>query len=251
MQLSALTLRLLLLLVPGAIAAAIVEALTAHKPWTAFRFMLYGVLLSPGAYLMQHLVLLLCSVTRVLFTRVWIAPTLTFWNALVDTSKTIDLGEVGYSCFFAVALGYAMTGFVNHKYLYKTARLIGVSKRLGDADIWSYTLNLQDVGWVWVRDHRRGLVYEGWVKAFSDRPPIREILLSEVKVYPDYDDIDGREEQMYCVPAVYLSGRDGDFTIEIPVIEQKGADDEQGQTCARESQGGDREGGRMETQTSS
>ncbi len=73
-----------------------------------------------------------------------------------------------------------------------------------------------DVEWVWVRDHTRNLVYEGYIQAFSDTTPLREILLSEVKVYSNES-----SELLYKIPILYLGRNPNELTIEIPPISRE------------------------------
>lgn len=78
---------------------------------------------------------------------------------------------------------YAVSAIIYHKLPLKVTRKLNASSKFGDEDLWAYFLNSKDVDWVWVRDHARDLVYEGWVQAFSVTSPVREIMLRDVRVY--------------------------------------------------------------------
>lgn len=88
----------------------------------------------------------------------------------------------------------------------------------GELDVWGYTLNLKEVVWVTVRDHKNDLIYDGWVQAFSDDSRDAEVLLRDVSVYKN-----STGEKLYQVGGVYLSRNREDISIEcrtLPIDEQ-------------------------------
>lgn len=208
MNISDLTLRLIFLLIPGAIAALIVEKLTFHRNWSMFSFILYSFLLGIGAYFSHQLVLVVCG-----YIAGCSSKSLVFWDALFNISTKISLKEIALTCLLAVVVGYLVSAVMNHKLLFKSAKLVRISKKFGDEDIWAYFLNSRDVTWVWVRDHPRKLIYEGWVQSFSVESSIRELLLREVKVFSNADGT-----FLYSVPAMYVNGKSTDLTLELPKL---------------------------------
>lgn len=54
MEISELTLKLVLLLVPGAIASMMFEKLTVHKKWTPFQFVTNSILMGGLSYLLAQ-----------------------------------------------------------------------------------------------------------------------------------------------------------------------------------------------------
>ena len=208
MNISDLTLRLIFLLMPGAIAALVVEKLTFHRRWSIFSFILHSFLLGIGAYFFHQLLIYLCG----LITR-YNTKSLIFWDALFNTSIKISLKEIALTCILAIVIGYLISAVINHKLLFKSAKVFRVSKKYGDEDLWAYFLNSPDVKWIWVRDHTRKLIYEGWVQSFSVESSLREMLLREVKVFSNADGA-----FLYGVPAMYVSGKSTDLTLELPKI---------------------------------
>jgi hypothetical protein len=208
MNISDLTLRLIFLLMPGAIAALIVGKLTFHRRWSIFSFILHSFLLGVGTYLLYQLILHLCG-----YIAGCDSKSLIFWDALFDMNIRISLKEIGLSCLFAIAIGYVASAIINHKLLFKSAKFVRVSNKFGDEDIWAYFLNSRNVTWIWVRDHPRKLIYEGWVQSFSVESSNREVLLREVKVFSNTDGA-----FLYSVPAMYISGKATDLTLELPKL---------------------------------
>ena len=208
MNISDLTLRLILLLTPGAIAALIVEKLTFHRNWSIFSFVLHSFLLGFGAYFFHQLLIYLWG----LITR-YDTKSLIFWDALFNMSTKISLKEIALTCLLAVVVGYLVSAIINHKLLFRSGKLLRVSRKFGDEDLWAYFLNSPEVTWVWVRDHARKLIYEGWVQSFSVESSTRELLLREVKVFSN-----ANGTFLYSVPAMYLSGKSTDLTLELPKL---------------------------------
>jgi hypothetical protein len=134
-----------------------------------------------------------------------------FLEALLDSRRSIDSSEVAWGCVIAVANGFLLSALINRKFLNRFAQRIGVTKKFGDYDVWSYLHNstTDSVRWVRVRDHRHNLCYEGYVEAFSDTNANNELFLRQVKVFHNDD---GR--LLYEVPGVYLSQDPEDIALE-------------------------------------
>lgn len=213
MNVSDLTVRLIVLLIPGILAALIVEKLTHHRPWSAFTFALNSVLLGFGSYAFHQLILCVWELKALSSESPYNPKTITFWTSLFDKDTSISLAEVALTCIFAVIIGYLVSASIHHKLVFRIAKQFGVSNKFGDEDVWAYFLNSKDVEWIWVRDHSRGLVYEGWVQLFSVTTTIRELLLREVRVYTN-----DSSEFLYEVPAMYISRATPDITIQLPIF---------------------------------
>jgi hypothetical protein len=69
--------------------------------------------------------------------------------------------------------------------------------------------------YVYVRDYDKQKVFSGWVRAFSESPDARELLLRNVQVF----DLEGRF--LYEVPLMYIGRKRDSIDIEFPVTEAK------------------------------
>ena len=181
MELSVLTLRVVLLFFPGVLCALIVHALTIQRERTTPQFLtsafVYGVSTD----------LLLAGLRTVYagFAKLsgWAAPPrVTFFNVLTNEKARIAWGEIGLSAIVALLLGLVMAVVLNNNLLHKAAARIGISRRFGEVDVWGYFFNSPQIRWVAVRDLAADTVYEGWVEAFSDTGAAPEILLRDVTV---------------------------------------------------------------------
>ena len=84
-------------------------------------------------------------------------------------------------CFVAI-LGTLMAAVANRRLLYRwIAQPLGI-QRYGDEDVWTFLMHSKGSEWIFLRDHRHGLVYKGWIQLYSDSGPSRELLLNDVEV---------------------------------------------------------------------
>jgi len=193
MDLTEFGLRLVLLFIPGIICAGLIDTLTTHRQTTQFRFTLRALIWGVVSYGFLSL----------------FKPDLSFFNALSDTSVNPSIPEAAIATGVAVVLALTTTYIVTHKLHFRIAQKLRLTRRYGDQDIWGYLFNSTDVDWAVVRDHKRKLVYDGFVKLFSDDSKNAELYMTDVRVY---DNASG--DHLYDVPGMYLSLDRTDMTIE-------------------------------------
>jgi hypothetical protein len=136
-----------------------------------------------------------------------------FTNALRDVSSA-SVADIGGAtvCALPVALAWA---FISHKdLLNRLAARTGIAARFGCEDVWDYLFKrvipkARDQ-WVYVRDGKLGVVYFGYISAYSEFGDERELIISDVSVFSNED---GKE--LYSVQSVYVSRDRDDLTIEI------------------------------------
>ena len=133
-------------------------------------------------------------------------------EALFNETVPVRWGELviasGVSMVLAVAASYAH----QWKLINRFGQSIGATSRYGDEDVWEYFHNSFETGlWMFVRDHKLGLVYFGWIDSYSESGQDRELLLRDVQVFSNEED-----ELLYEVPVLYVARQRDDFTLEIP-----------------------------------
>lgn len=184
MEISALTLRVLLLFFPGVLCAMLVHVLTRQRDDAPARFLTSAFVLGMSSYLLLYLGRELCDGIAQLFGAPRPLP-MTFFAALMDEKKRIASGEIALAAVVAVPLAAAVSAAVNHKLLQNLARRMKVTRRFSEPDVWTLLFNSPDLKWVIVRDLGHDLTFRGWVEAFSDRVDGErsELLLKHVTVY--------------------------------------------------------------------
>jgi hypothetical protein len=104
---------------------------------------------------------------------------------------------------------------INYKFAGNLLRKIGATKSFGQEDVWDFVFNSPEPAaeYVYVRDYEKQKVFSGWVRAFSESPDARELLLRDAQVF----DLEG--QLLYEVPLMYIGRQRDNIDIEFPVPE--------------------------------
>ncbi len=215
---SELTVKLIILLLPGAVSTLIFGKLILHKEWDSFKFVLHSILFGAFSFLILQIVLNLLNLISDSFIK-----TLSIWSTITDSQK-IPYAEIGYSTLISIILAFVVSKIENKKIVSKVAKRFGISNKYGDENLFSRFLNSSSTDYVYVRDIKNNLTYHGWVKSFSESENVSEVRLCDVIVYSYYNC-----EYIYEVPEVYLSFSKHDIIIEKANVELKPENDGQEQ----------------------
>ena len=226
MEISEFTFKLLLLFFPGILCAYIVDHLTIHRPRQAFFFLLQSFVFGLVSYFTYWFGLRIIQ----LFWPVKINPDIAFLRSLINSDIIFSFREIAIVAGVAIIIACIFTVISRFKFFNRFARFIGLTKTFGELDVWGYLMNMKEVVWVTVRDHKNDLIYDGWVQAFSDDSKDAEILLRDVSLYKN-----STGEKLYQAGAVYISRNREDISIEcrtLPIDERvkwKEDENDQGQ----------------------
>ena len=205
MELSNLLIRVIFLILPGAIASAFYKKLkgkVSRKDWEDLREIVIFSVLSYSLY----------GLCTALFTKIgYPLPngTFTSFQAFFDEKIPIEWHELLYASIVGILLSVVASYVHRYKLITRFGAFIGATQTIGDDDVWEFFHNAPDV-WVDVRDHKHDLVYECWIQVYSDPYQDRELLLRDVKVYRN-----STGEYLYDLDAVYLSRSKDELTIEV------------------------------------
>ncbi|HST57601.1 MAG TPA: DUF6338 family protein [Longimicrobium sp.] len=199
MELSALTVRVVLLFFPGVLCALILHALTSHRDRTTAQFLTSAFVLGVCTYLALAGTRGACA---------WIArgagwelpPEITFFKVLTDERARISWGEIAFSAILAALLALAVAAARNYNLLHRVAERLRISRQFGETDVWGHFMNSPEVRWISVRDLAADRVYQGWLDAFSDAGADPQLLLRDVEVYQN-----STGAKLYDRKRVYLS----------------------------------------------
>ncbi|MCU0370364.1 MAG: hypothetical protein MUC31_03025 [Bacteroidales bacterium] len=204
---TALTIKLIIILIPGAIATIVFGKLILHKEWSNFKFILYSILFGIFSFLALQL---LIEVLNCLFELK--ISSLTIWENLTN-ENSIPYEEVLFSSIISILLALLASFLENRKWINVLAKRLSVSKKYGEENLFSRFLNDPKTEFVYLRDVKNNLTYHGWVKSFSENETISEIRLADVSVY-SYSE----SEELYEVEEVYLSLNKTDIIIEKAIV---------------------------------
>ncbi|MCM4162991.1 MULTISPECIES: hypothetical protein [unclassified Arenibacter] len=200
MEVSEFTLKLIILLIPGAMAAKLYQRLTIHDKWTPFQFIANAILLGGVSYLTSQLLLDMFNGSNHLSA---------FWQNL--PTKEIPYEDVLWACISAVVLGFLVSAIDHYKLLNKFAKWIKATNKYGDENLFLYFLNAQEVQEVYIRDKNAGFTYQGIIDSYSANDSTHEIVLRQVAVF-EYETSD----LLYELDKLYVSKLKNELTIELP-----------------------------------
>ncbi|MBY0482135.1 MAG: hypothetical protein K2Q21_12315 [Chitinophagaceae bacterium] len=200
MEIPELTIKLIILLIPGAIASLIFEKLTIHKKWNSFQFVANSILFGGISYLFAQLAFNLCGSEQSFAN---------FWSNL--PSKEIPYEAVIKAIVTSVLIGFICAGLDNYKIINKIGKSLKLTTKYGDENLYPYFLNANNINEIYFRDIKNNITYHGMINSFSETDEFKEIVLSDVKVY-DYSS----STLMYELDKVYLSRPKDDIIIEVP-----------------------------------
>lgn len=214
MTIDAVTLRLVFIFIPGIIAFGIVSALGPKKKRTNLVMVVIIFMYGIFSYAFYYVILSSIPTSVLEYLDVSVIPQI-FSTTVIDSGSVINFKEIFIASSVAVVLGILSTINLNRSYGIRMARALRISNRFSDADVWSYTFNSASIdAWATIRDNERGLVYDGYVDAFSQTEETRELLLSRVVVY------DGETgEEVDRIPVMYKAFPKDAVTVEFRKVE--------------------------------
>lgn len=218
MTISGFLIRFIFLIIPGVLCSVFYRGFRGkrtRKDWEDYLEILVFSLLN---YLLFEIVFwFLGSIVGKIFNidggRL---PTLGFeaLSSFLD-EKSIITRDVVADIVGASATGFFLAIILSYIDEFKLLNRFGIwiraTKRFGDESVW-YFVHRTSEHWKFVRDHKRNLIYFGWIERYSDWwGNDREILMKDVCVYNNETG-----QKLYHVDNLYVLRKSEDLTIEYP-----------------------------------
>jgi hypothetical protein len=202
MEISELTLKLIILLLPGAVSSIIFQKLTVHKKWNSFQFVLNSILFGLSSYLISQLIASIKTPDED-FVKLW---------EHLQTNELPKASIIIFCLVTSVFVGFLSAGIDNYKLINKIGKFFKFSTKYGDENLYSYFLGSPDINEIFVHDVKNNITYHGNVDAYSETTEIKEIVLRNVKVY-NYE----TSEYSFSISRVYLSMSKDEMVIHVPL----------------------------------
>lgn len=162
MSLSSFLIRIIFLALPGIVGSVLYRRLKGKSSLKDWEDVLEILLFSLLSYALYGLGVDMLNGVG------WTHSTVTSFQAFFDEKIPISWPEVLIASVIGILLAFTASALYTHKTINRIGRFVGVTKRFGDEDVWSYFNNLFGAQWVFVRDHKRDLLYFGWILVYSD-----------------------------------------------------------------------------------
>ena len=211
-----LTVKLLLLFFPGIVCYLIVEALVVHRERRLYEIVLLSFVYGLLSYVVYASLNALSGLSITANEGLRIPPPhMALLQCLSCKDNTIDVVEVGLVTGLAVVLGIVVSFALNRYWFHDIARHLKITQKFGQPNVWSFALNANEVKWATVRDLQNNLMFQGYIRAFSDVEDPAEILLTQVCVYNEKTG-----EWLYNADTMYLARDKKNLTIEFPIVRE-------------------------------
>ena len=210
MELTDFTIRLFFIFFPGIIIQVIIDNLTVHEKYTPFQIIMYSLMYGFICYAIFYLITLVIGIDCF------------FFDFFSKIKINLNFKEIIFVTGLSIPLGFIFSALIYHKILYRFAKLLHISRKIGDPGIWSYTMTLDakklDTQWINVIDINNNILYFGFIQAFSDNnQKENEFLLRNVKVFKYEDNKIG--ELLYNTPGLYICRKRDNYIFEFPNME--------------------------------
>lgn len=211
MNISELTLKLIILLLPGIISANIYGKLTFRsKPKSNFMFILTSIVFGVASYLSLQVFVSI----PVLFKNTLYGQRLNYdvLNTFKDLNGTnaIPYLEVIWGTLLGIAIAFIAAGIDHKKYINRLGNLLNLTSKYGDENLFMKFLNSPEIDYVYVRDIANKLTYTGNIDSYSETEEFKEIVLGNVEVY-NYPE----SELLYSIDRIYLCLPSNSVIIEL------------------------------------
>lgn len=201
MDISSLTIKIIILLIPGLISYFIYKRITNRQTKRSdLMFISISILLGTLSYLALQI---FCFK----FNCLGYENLRTF--ELLATSTTIPYQEVFGASLFGIIIAYLFTFIDSYNIVNKIAIKIKASNKVNDENLFSIFLGDKDISWIYIRDIKNSLTYRGWIYSFSENEEDREVVLKEVTVYTYPEAI-----KLYDIASIYLNFKSENIIIE-------------------------------------
>lgn len=213
MTISSLLIRLILLILPGIISWMLFNKLVSRVIRTKWEDLCEIIVFSVIIYSVFAIVV------KIFGWIGWLGYNVTFFETVLDEKATVVWYEILVASLIGLPVAFIASYVHSNKLINKFGRLLKVTRKFGDQDVWDFFHNLPEepeYEWVYVRDHKTNLLYFGCIHAYSDSEKERELLMGDVDVYTNDEG-----ELLYKTKMLYLCRHRYDLTIEIPSTDEE------------------------------
>lgn len=206
MTISDFIIRILFLSLPGLVGVMTYRALKGRpdnrKDWEDI---LEIALFSLLSYSIYGLIITFANFQGWTSTQVFIS------QAVFDDTTPVPWVEISFTTVIGFVLAFIASFFYTRNAINWLGRIFRVTSMFGNKDVWDFYHKNYGSEWVFVRDHKIGLVYFGHILAYSDSDKERELIIKDVDVFDNKT-----SEFQYKTPVIYISRSRDDLSIELP-----------------------------------
>jgi hypothetical protein len=171
MELGDLAFKLILILSPGILATMLYRRIIIKKKWESIDIGLNTLLFGILSYLLLQGFYNLCD---------W--GDLIIWQTLQD-NEVLPYKEIFWSAVWSIFVALIAGIIVNTNAINKVAIWLSISSKYGEENLFYTFLSSKNTNEIHLKDIDNNLVYNGYVKYYSEDENLRELILEDVDIY--------------------------------------------------------------------
>lgn len=213
MEVSQLTIRIVVLLLPGIISMQLYRTLVNKSEIDNRDYFMQLII---NSFLSYFILLLIINFNEFIKEgyKNFTFQHITFFQALIHENINISMQEVLYSCLSSIFIGIMMAFLYNKKIIYSFFKKIKITDKDGPEDVWMHFLNKNGKG---ITDRIKvildnKIIYEGKVVNHSEYASFPELVLEDVNIYELFNP---KKENSYHKDEVYLKIDNRNIIIEV------------------------------------
>ena len=143
-----LTIKIVMLLLPGIIVTMLIDKFTEHKIWNNYKYSLFVISYGILSYLILQILSLLNQCAKVGYENFKLnnAEYLQVWE--VNSNFGLPYSEVIAASMISFFLGLFMTYIDNKEYLAKLLMTLKITRKYGDYSVYQQILRVNENDWM-------------------------------------------------------------------------------------------------------
>jgi len=199
MDISSLTVKLIIILIPGIMAYFIYKRLTSRSNKRSdLMFISIAIFLGALSYLGLQLIILIFSAANNICGKHVEYESLQTFKSI--SQSDIAYTEVIYASIISIFIACILALMDTRNVINRVGIFLKITKKETDETLFTTYLSKPQVEVVYVRDSRNNLTYFGRLFSFSEKENVKEVVLEEVTVY-----LYSEGTELYSTSSVYLT----------------------------------------------
>jgi len=208
MDISSLTVKLIIILIPGIVAYFIYKRLTSRSNKRSdLMFISVTIFLGALSYLgLQTLSTIVCFIRNLCNDSEEEYKSLETFKSISNTE--ISYFEVFFASFISIFIAAILAKMDTKNFINRAGIYLKITKKETDETLFVTYVSKKEIDVVYIRDSKNNLTYFGKIFSFSEKESVKQIVLEDVTVY-----LYNQGTELYKTPSIYLTLNE-DVTIE-------------------------------------
>ena len=182
-----LTIKIVMLLLPGIIVTMLIDKFTEHKIWNNYKYSLFVISYGILSYLILQILSLLNQCAKVGYENFKLnnAEYLQVWE--VNSNFGLPYSEVIAASMISFFLGLFMTYIDNKEYLAKLLMTLKITRKYGDYSVYQQILGVNENDWMDITIWDKKIIIRGIPVSIHESNGLCELCIYDAEVF-NFDD---------------------------------------------------------------